>query len=1046
MSDVRRNQPPRGPNAVEVAETLDADVVGARGGRPPSDLGPKFSIIGVIGRGAMGVVLRVRHTELDKVMAVKVMAAGVLSRAQSLRLWREARALSDLAHPNIVRVHDLDRAPDGTPFIVMELLEGRTVEEEFEQRAPLAPRRVVELLRGVADALDSAHAAGVVHRDLKPLNLFLTRDGVVKVLDFGICHYEVGDIRATHAGGVVGTPMYMAPEQLRGETPQPQTDVYALACIAWQALTGRPPLAGVSFERLSHPDGPPAPPHLDEIRPGLPPALSGVFDRALALRPEDRHPSAGAFLAALDRACGGDPSSGRFAAPLLGTTPTATAPDRAGDRAPTRGARPFARFAPFALLAITLAVVVRILVGGPNSEPADGKSTPSGADSPTGSPSATSRATAEPPLRWPQDVRLLVLPFRSESPARALDGRLWPVVDRLVVNALGADQREYGRLERVDPAIVEREIERRELGLTLEPEEVIELAAVLRATVVLEGTVERIGGFVRLSASLHPAGGRGAVPLRVEHVHLLAAASQLADDVRGALWGTAAPDPPDAARLSQLLVSRREAASALAAADGLVGRAERDALYERALASDPAAAGAAWRRYLENVADPNRRAALAEVAAPLADPELRRFFDSVAKDGEGAMACAGVDARALGARYPITLGPLCGAVCNYLRGDWAEATRLATLAFDDVALRPLAQPLLSKLLFLARTCDEVLPALSHVQRLSPEEVRGWAVLASWHARCGDMDEARRLVDVARALLGDDPDTIRRVAYNAAWVHLVDLDVDGAWEWLARLEKNRVLDEPDGGYYFITSLALHMQGRPDEARSVVAQGVETFRAKRDNVYTMLVASTFYSALAVGRLDDARSLAETFAGVFADPAEVGDHYMAQMLLLAVDAAEGKVAPGEIEQRMAAIGAPIEAALGDLGRDERAAQECVLATYLRRADVAEAVLGRASPSNKLLGGCRFLHARGLLDAGHPAEAAEQFRRALREIIWARFVYGEFVAPAMLGHGRALEAAGRTEEARAAYEQILTNYAHSEDVLPESLAAAEALARLTR
>lgn len=1026
--------------AVGNAETIDAELVcGRQGTTIPASLGPKFQILDLLGRGAMGVVLRVRHTELDKVMAVKLMSGGQLSRAASVRLWREARAASDLDHPNIVRVHDLDRAPDGTPFIVMELLDGHTLEEELRRSGPLAPARVVTLLSGVADALDAAHARGVVHRDLKPLNLFVTRDRVVKILDFGICHYEVGDeARATRAGHVVGTPLYMAPEQLRGEPPVAQTDLYAFACIVWQALTGRPPFGGLTFDELMERPRPPIPPRLESVAPQLPTALGDVLERALAPEPADRWPSARAFLQAFERAAGvgaAGPTGPRLVVGDTGPARQPAAQDTATRPSPERRLRTLRLVWPFALLAVLLVAGLWLLPGRPPR--------------PDGVPAAGSAAGVPPTPaaavtpRWPAEVRLLVLPFTPTAPpTRTVDDQLWPLVDRLVVNALAGDERLHGRLRRVDPAAVAAEIERRELGPTFDDAAILELAAALQANTVLVGQVGRAQGFVHLDGSLRVVGSPGESRLQARHVHLLDAARALAGEARRTIWGDPAPALTPA-RLSQLLVSTPSAAAALGSMEAHDSLEERAAAWERARAADPGAAGLAWLHYLDNVTDPLRRTALADHALATDDPELRAFLAAVAR-GEHVTACADVDAAAVGARYPLLLGPLAEAVCAYLRGDWSDALRLAGRAYDDVTLRAVALPFLLKLQYLTRTCDEALPQLRRVQSLSPEFVVGWSALAHWYVRCDRLDEARDALRIARALLRDDSATARRVAYNGAWVQLAALDVEGAREWLDLLDRTRDPAVPEGGEYFVRSLALHLQGRPEEARAVLADGLDAFRPLRDNTYTMLAASLLYSELAANRPAAARRLAEEFGAAFGDPADAGNHYMAQMLDLAVQRAEGRIDERALERRVAALGAAVEAALGDLGRDERHAQECMLATYLGLTGRAERVLEAARPGNSFLGGCRLRRAERLLADGRAAEAAEEYDRALRDILWARFIYADFLGAALLGRARALEAAGRAADARGDYERLVRNFARSERVLPEYVAATEALARL--
>ena len=207
-----------------------------------------FRIEGPLGAGGMGEVYRARDTRLDREVAVKVLPEAMARDPDRLaRFEREARALAQLSHPNILAVHEFGREGD-VAFVVTELLHGETLRQRLA-RERLAWRKVVEIAAGVADGLASAHAHGIAHRDLKPENLFLTSEGQARILDFGIARFEpTGDresetleapASSTRPGVLLGTVGYMSPEQARGEPGDARSDIFAFGCVLFEMLTGR---------------------------------------------------------------------------------------------------------------------------------------------------------------------------------------------------------------------------------------------------------------------------------------------------------------------------------------------------------------------------------------------------------------------------------------------------------------------------------------------------------------------------------------------------------------------------------------------------------------------------------------------------------------------------------------------------------------------------------------------------------------------------------------------------------------------------------------
>jgi serine/threonine-protein kinase len=297
-----------------------------------------------LGVGGMGEVWLAEHRLLKRPCAVKFIRPEFATHpATAARFEREVRAVTGLTHFNTVRVYDYGRADDGSFYYVMEYLDGPTLEALVKRAGPLDPARAVYLLRQVCGALAEAHAAGLVHRDLKPGNVIVATLGgqldVAKLLDFGLVHdlSAATDDRLTQAGVVMGTPAYMSPEQAAGESAvDARGDLYSLGAVAFFLLTGRPPFEGRTHGQFLTAHLTQAPPDVRTIRPDVPADLAAVVARCLAKNPAERFQSA----ADLDRAlaacgCAGDWSA-EAAAKWWATTPP-PAPVLGGDE-PTRTA------------------------------------------------------------------------------------------------------------------------------------------------------------------------------------------------------------------------------------------------------------------------------------------------------------------------------------------------------------------------------------------------------------------------------------------------------------------------------------------------------------------------------------------------------------------------------------------------------------------------------------------------------------------------------------------------------------------------------------
>lgn len=259
-------------------------------------LGP-YRILAPLGAGGMGEVYRALDAKLDREVAIKVLPEAFARDPDRLRRFeREARMLSALDHPNILAIHDLGN-DGGTPFLVMELLEGETLWQRLRGQS-LPGRKVADIALQVAMGLSAAHERGILHRDLKPGNLFLCQDGRVKILDFGLAKAAgppdpEGETRTglTEADQTVGTPGYMSPEQVRGEALDARSDLFSLGAVMWEMCTGRSPFQRDSTVETLHATLKEEPPDLD---PGLkvPPALARVVDTCLAKDPAARFHSA----------------------------------------------------------------------------------------------------------------------------------------------------------------------------------------------------------------------------------------------------------------------------------------------------------------------------------------------------------------------------------------------------------------------------------------------------------------------------------------------------------------------------------------------------------------------------------------------------------------------------------------------------------------------------------------------------------------------------------------------------------------------------------
>jgi len=310
---------------------------------------PRYPVKERLGEGGVAVVFRAWDAELNRPVALKVLKeTSAISQAARLRFRREAQVMAGLSHPNLIMVHDAGDH-EGRLYLVMELVEGLSLAHGAGGRPPSLHDRV-RLLERVARGVSAAHDRGIVHRDLKPGNVLVTPSGEPKVADFGLAHLVDSDTELTKSGTALGTPLYMAPEQVEGRPKEisPRTDVYSLGVMLYETLAGRPPYVGETLMELYQKivrDEPVPPRRLD---PGVPAELEAITLKAMEKVPGRRYATAGAFADDLARFLGGEPVAAR---------PPGTV------QLWFRKTRRYRAFVPTTLLALALLVALAFLLG-----------------------------------------------------------------------------------------------------------------------------------------------------------------------------------------------------------------------------------------------------------------------------------------------------------------------------------------------------------------------------------------------------------------------------------------------------------------------------------------------------------------------------------------------------------------------------------------------------------------------------------------------------------------------------------------------------------
>jgi eukaryotic-like serine/threonine-protein kinase len=265
----------------------------------PTMVGGRYALRGEVGRGGMATVHRAQDQVLDRAVAVKLLHAHLARDPAFLdRFRREARSAAALSHPNVVAVHDWGETDDG-PYLVLQLIEGPSLREVLRRQGRLSPGEALGVLGPAGAGLGAAHEAGLVHRDVKPENLLLGRDGSVHVTDFGLARAAASATSTFGADVLMGSPHYLSPEAVRGQPLDPRADVYGLGVVLFECLTGRPPHEGESPYATAVQHTARAVPAPSSLVPELDPAIDEVVRRATSMDPAGRYPDGAAFAAAL---------------------------------------------------------------------------------------------------------------------------------------------------------------------------------------------------------------------------------------------------------------------------------------------------------------------------------------------------------------------------------------------------------------------------------------------------------------------------------------------------------------------------------------------------------------------------------------------------------------------------------------------------------------------------------------------------------------------------------------------------------------------------
>ncbi len=694
---------------------------------PGDQVGP-YLVVELIGAGGMGEVYRARDTRLARQVALKRLSDGSLgSEVARRRVLREARAAAALSHASIATIYDVLDTPDGL-VIVMEYVRGETLASRL-RRGPLALDEALAYGAQIADALTDAHDHGIIHRDLKPANIHLTPEGKAKILDFGIARSVAdADTRtgSTASGGqIVGTPGYMAPEQLAGGRGDARTDVYGLGLLLFEMLTGQRPFnrSDLVGNALAVFEG--RAPKVLAAAPHVPADVSDLVARALERDPDDRFPSASAVAAALGHAIRG-----------LGNAETATGPAPAARRRPVR---------PRVVAAIAALLLCAVVAGLVWVQP---WTTPVSA----------------------QSAVIGVLPFRNRSGDVTNDPLVAGLRDAVAKRL--ASVRSLGILpfRDVSEAIADIRLKR---GVDRPIDETREAAAVARtldAAFVVEGSLQRTGGTLRVDVELigedgvrRPAGRHTGDVARLFDLHRrvaegVTAALNQEDAVRGNPAPVAAPPTSNQEAFAdyaqaRVFLERPDVPGSLQHAIDLLNKA---IVRDRQFALAYAALGEAyWAQFLET-RDPawttkSQAANLDALRIDPAQPEVRMAL-AVMYQGQGRLNEATEELRQVLALQPRSDNA--HVVLSKIHADKGEWDTAVAEAHTAIRLRPnywRNHAQLGDTLMRAGRLDGAIAAYRRLTELQPDSARGYQRLGTVLQTAGRLDEALANYEKAAAI-------------------------------------------------------------------------------------------------------------------------------------------------------------------------------------------------------------------------------------------------------------------------------------------------------
>jgi serine/threonine protein kinase len=263
----------------------------------------RYEIVGELGQGAMGVVYKAKDPLIDREVAIKTINLDQAMEEREeyeQRFYQEARAAGRLSHHNIVTIFDVGKSGD-TAYIAMEFLQGRELRDVLNEKSVLPIGQVLDIVAQVAEGLAFAHEHGIVHRDVKPSNIMIQKDGHVKITDFGIARMASAAVR-TQTGMVLGSPKYMSPEQVMGKLTDQRSDIFSLGVMLYEMLTGRPPFSGENVNAIMYQTLNASPPQPSSMNPVVPDMLNFIVAKALAKKMDERYQNAAEFAEDL-RAC-----------------------------------------------------------------------------------------------------------------------------------------------------------------------------------------------------------------------------------------------------------------------------------------------------------------------------------------------------------------------------------------------------------------------------------------------------------------------------------------------------------------------------------------------------------------------------------------------------------------------------------------------------------------------------------------------------------------------------------------------------------------------